>query len=176
MFFLHFNWFDYCLVFVIFLSLSLGFFRGFFREVISLASWIVAFVIAVKFTTDLALSINPYIKSLFAAKVVSFILLFIVVLTIGMVFNYLVKQVIRKHGTTFFDRILGILFGFTRGAVISFLIIFLLSISPLKSTDWYKKSYFTQEVKDISTAIQQQASFSNVKLSKLTKKILKKIG
>ena len=51
--FSHFNWFDYFLVVIIFLSLLYGLRRGFLREIISSVSWLAAFFVAIMFASDL---------------------------------------------------------------------------------------------------------------------------
>src|SRR5205085_9070962 len=48
------NWFDYLLLIILILSILGGFGRGFIREILSLLTWIAAFIIATLFSHTLA--------------------------------------------------------------------------------------------------------------------------
>ena len=52
-------WFDYAVLTVLGLSLVLGAFRGILRELVSLAGWIAAFVLATAFSGIAAPTATP---------------------------------------------------------------------------------------------------------------------
>lgn len=114
----HFNWLDYLIVCLIGFSALISLFRGFIRELISLISWLGGLLLSLQFAADLApffirVSDLPSVRYFFA-----FVLIFIAVVVAGIIFNAVVSKVLSITGFSIFDRLLGLLFGATRGAVI----------------------------------------------------------
>jgi len=153
---IHFNWFDYCLVGIVFLSLIFGLLRGFLREIISLITWIAAFFVAIMFTSELVVYFNQYIKTEFLSSLASFLSLFIVTLIIGALINYIVTSIVRKTGLSIPDRFLGAVFGFIRGFLIALLVIFLLTNTQWQEKKWFQKSQLTCQFQSISSWMQEK--------------------
>jgi membrane protein required for colicin V production len=152
-----FNWFDYCLVAIIFLSLLLGIKRGFLREIISLMTWIAAFFVAIIFASDVTVYLSQYMKSEFLASLTSFLSLFIVTLIVGAIINYIVTRLVQKAGLTVADRLFGAVFGGCRGVMIVLFVVFLLSNTDLQNSTWYQKSQLTYSLQGASSWIQERA-------------------
>jgi len=150
------NWFDICLLVVVFLSFLLGLMRGFAREIISLIFWIVAFFVAILFTNEVATYISVYVKSEFIASIASFLLLFVGVLVIGALVNVIVSAFVSKSGLTISDRFLGSIFGLIRGVLIAVLAVFLLSNSNLQEKSWFQKSQLAYSLQGVSSWIQSR--------------------
>jgi len=152
-----FNWFDYCLAVVIFLSLILGIKRGFVKEIISIITWLAAFFVAILFTNYLAIYFGQYIKSALLANFVGFFVLFVGVLIIGALVNYIITQLVQKTGLTIADRFFGAIFGGVRGILIVLLIVFIVSAANFQSAQWYQKSQLTYRLQGVSNWIQDSA-------------------
>ena len=150
------NWFDICLLVLISLSFLLGLMRGFAREVISLITWIVAFFLAILFTNELVGYISVYVKSEFIASIASFLIIFVGVLVIGALVNFIVSSFVSKSGLTISDRFLGSIFGLVRGALIAVLLVFLLSNSNLQEKPWFQKSQLAYSLQGVSSWIQSR--------------------
>jgi len=144
------TWFDYCIIVVISFSILLGIKRGLLREVISLMTWIAAFIVAIVFSEDLALLyIKQYVGDEFLSLIISFLVLFIMTLTIGMIVNYIVTGLIVTAGNIIWiNHIFGGFFGFLRGLMVTLLIMFLLMSTPTRDQEWFKKSQTTIVLKE----------------------------
>ena len=142
------NWFDYCAIVIIASSLLIGAIRGFFHEVIALLTWASAFTISILFAEELSSYICHYIKIESLSVIISFLLLFITVLIIGTIINYLVVSfVMRSMNLIWINHFFGAIFGFVRGGVITLLVVFLLANTAIQAKDWFKKSYSAQLLK-----------------------------
>ena len=75
------NWVDIVILVIIALSAVISLFRGFFREAISLATWVVAFWVAIQFSGKLDPMLGGLINSPTARMTVAFASLFLITLT-----------------------------------------------------------------------------------------------
>ncbi len=137
---------DYVIVGVVGVSALVGILRGFFSEMLSLLSWVLAGVVALTFTPHLAalLADSIDIPSLRAA--VAFIILFLAVLVLASVVGMLMNKVIKKNGFSNADRILGVLFGLSRGLVIVTVLVLLGGFTPFTSDAWWQESRLISHV------------------------------
>lgn len=120
---------DAVIIGIIVFSLLVSLWRGFIREVLSLASWVAAFFIAGKFYPHLSLLLIDvdivYLqKSEFLRNGVAATILFVAVVMIGGVINMLLAQLADRTGLTGTDRVLGAAFGMLRGIFIVAAILF----------------------------------------------------
>lgn len=109
---------DFFIVAVIAVSLLVGWRRGFLREVLSLASWVVALAAAVNFAAPLGAYFAAIIAQELLQTVAAFALIFVITL---FAFSYLSHRLclwLALSGVTGVDRTLGILFGVARGVLI----------------------------------------------------------
>ena len=81
-------WIDVIIAIVVVLSAAIGFFRGFLREVLGLATWIVAFFVAFRFAPKVETLLVDWIDMDSARLVVAFAAVFIGVLIVGAILNY----------------------------------------------------------------------------------------
>ncbi|MBV02851.1 MAG: colicin V production CvpA [Rhodobacteraceae bacterium] len=129
---------DLGILIVIFLSGTLAYFRGFFREVLSITSWILAAILAFNFAPnfDPILKSTPVVgdffrKSCDISLITSFVLLFTISLTIFVLLIPLFSSFTKKTYLKSIDRVFGFLFGIIRGALI--IVILFVSYHQFKS-------------------------------------------
>lgn len=109
---------DYCIIALLVVSAGFGFVRGFFREIVTTASWIAGLWLASRGTSYLEHFIVQWFADPFVRKLVATALVFVLVVTLGAVVGLLLQRFVQ--GTVFMpiDRMLGVFFGFFRGAVL----------------------------------------------------------
>jgi len=131
---------DYSVLGVIGLSVLLSVWRGFMREVLSLAAWVVAFLIAFMFADAGAAYLAAYVSVPSVRIILAFGGLFLVTLFIGGLINILVAQLVKTTGLSGTDRMIGIVFGVVRGVAIIGLLVLLAGLTPLPSDPWWNES------------------------------------
>jgi membrane protein required for colicin V production len=119
------NWVDWLIIVVLLVSTLLSLWRGFVREALSLAAWVLAFVIAGVFADPLAGLMAAFISNDTGRYIAAYVLLFVAVLVLGNVANALMSKVIKISGLSLLDRLLGTAFGFTRGLIIVLVVNFI---------------------------------------------------
>ncbi len=133
-------WIDIVIIALIVLSAVLSLFRGFVKEALALASWLVAFWVAMVFHEDLAVVLSQWLEEPSVQKITAFSILFICVLLLGALVNYLAGKLVSKTGLTGTDRMLGVLFGVARGAVIVAVLVLLAGLTALPQDSWWQES------------------------------------
>lgn len=135
-------WIDVVVLALIALSAILSLFRGFVKEALALATWLVAFWVAMGFYEALAQWLAQWISTPSAQKVTAFVLLFICVLLLGAAINYLAGKLVAKTGLTGTDKMLGVVFGAARGAVIIAILVLMAGLTPMPQDPWWQESQF----------------------------------
>lgn len=132
---------DYVILGSIAVSMVLSLLRGFTIEAISLASWIAAFVIARLFSLPFAVLLNDLVDPPSMRQPVAFILLFVLTLIVGALIKHLAKAFINATGLSGTDRLLGMVFGAARGALLVVVSLSVLSRTTQMPADpWWQKS------------------------------------
>ena len=138
---------DWLIIAVVVLSTLLSLKRGFVKEVMSLVTWVVAFIVAVKFTSPLQSLLVDQVQNDQIRYIVAFIALFIATLVIGALVNFMLGSLVQATGLSSTDRVIGMLFGFVRGALIVVAFISLLSLSPaIEKSDMWKSSQLVPQL------------------------------
>lgn len=131
---------DYIILAVVAVSILISLVRGFVKELISLVIWILGFWIAIKFYHALAIVFEHYIANSAIRHITSFTVIFLVVLILGALFNYLLSFIIIKTGLSGTDRLLGMIFGFARGVLLVAMLLLLISSTSFVEDAWWKQS------------------------------------
>ncbi|MGD2055309.1 MAG: CvpA family protein [Gammaproteobacteria bacterium] len=133
-------WIDIAIVALIVLSAVLSLFRGFVKEALALASWLMALWIAMIFYEQLANVLAQWITEPSIQKVVAFCILFISVLLVGAMVNFLASGLVTKTGLAGTDRLLGVVFGVARGAFIVAILVLFAGLTPMPQDAWWHDS------------------------------------
>jgi membrane protein required for colicin V production len=135
-------WIDVVIISLIALSAILSLFRGFVKEALALITWLVALWVAMAFYEELAVWLSQWIATPSAQKVTAFGILFICVLLLGAMVNYLAGKLVDKTGLTGTDKLLGVIFGVARGAAIVAILVLLAGLTPVPQDPWWQDSQF----------------------------------
>lgn len=121
-------------------SFLLGAWRGLVYEVLSVLSWIAAFILAQVFAPEVAAWL-PMGQSPQALKhAAAFLLVFAVVVFAGGLLAWLVKKLVEAVGLRPVDRALGAGFGLLRGALLLMAIAIVVNMTPMHRDDWWTES------------------------------------
>ena len=112
------TWIDYAVIAIVGVSILLSIIHGLVREILSLVSWVAAFIVAQIYATDVAALLpaalaNPSLR-LFAGFIAVFLTVLVIMTLLAMAVSGLIKSV----GLGFADRALGAVFGLVRGVAI----------------------------------------------------------
>lgn len=132
--------FDYLVIFVLIASVVISTLRGLVKEMISLASWIVAFVVANAYGAELARMLPDMVPGEVVRLILAFIVLFIGVRILMGLLGMAVDALIKAGGLSLADRGLGGLFGLGRGLVIVLAAIILCGMTTIPQQDFWKNA------------------------------------
>lgn len=134
------SWVDLVIVAIIGLSVITGLVRGFVKELIALAVWILAFWLAFHYAQDFDPWLKKYIQDKTARTVTAFILILVATLIAGGLVNVLLSFLLKFSGLSGTDRILGMGFGFIRGVFIVALLMVIVEMTSLPHQEYAKES------------------------------------
>lgn len=120
---------DYLILTLGLSSLLLGMWRGMIYELLALMSWLLAFYVATRYPT--ALMYWMPIDSVLVRKLLSFVLLFLLVLVVVKLLARASTTLVRSLQLGMFDSVLGGLFGLARGVLLVCVVAFILRMTPL---------------------------------------------
>lgn len=130
---------DYILLAILVVSVAVGIFRGFFKEALSLVTWVVALWASFRFAhflEPMLASVSSEALKMWAARIIAFILILIA----GGLINALVGMLVSKTGLTGTDRVLGMVFGAARGVLIIGIVVMIFRMLELDRDEWWAQS------------------------------------
>ncbi len=134
-------WPDYIIIVIIAVSTVISLLRGFVRESLALAGWILSIWISLIFMHQMTIFINPYLNlPPSILSLVSFALLFISTLIVSALVTNLFSELVDKTGLSGTDRSIGMLFGIARGGIIVGIIVLLAGFTRVPQDPWWKES------------------------------------
>ncbi|WP_418138814.1 CvpA family protein [Marinomonas sp. RS-M-Aa-14] len=89
---------DWLIIAVVILSTLLSLKRGFVKEVLSLLTWVIAFVVAVKFSNQMQVLLVEQVQNDQIRYIVAFITLFIATLIVGALVSFLLRLFDSSYG------------------------------------------------------------------------------
>jgi membrane protein required for colicin V production len=149
------NLVDYLIIVVLLASMVLGALRGFVREAVGLLSWLGGVWLAWRYAPLLEPHLGGAIGeppvSTWAARV----LIVIAVLLAGWLIAAILGYLLRHSGLSLLvDRLLGLLFGVLRGAVVVALFVLLGRFVELDRVEWWQASQLLPYASELAGWIQ----------------------
>lgn len=135
-------WIDYSIGLLILVSAVIGLVRGFVREALALATWIAAIWVGIHYAGDLTPLLQKSIEYPPLCHALSFGALFLLTLLVGGIVRYILQHLVDSTGLSGSNRILGMLFGFMRGAVFLALLVIFAGMTSLPQEVWWQQSQF----------------------------------
>jgi len=137
----HMTWVDYLIVGIIGLSALISLVRGFVREALSLAAWILAISVAWGYFRWFSGYLPVWVGTPSLRLGLAFFILFLVVLILGGLVGFLIGQWLDKTGLSGGDQLLGMIFGAARGALLVAILVLLAGLTALPQDPWWRDSY-----------------------------------
>lgn len=130
---------DLLILMALTLSLIFGFIRGFVREVLALAGWVLAVLVARWFNESLSAWLAPMVGTPSVRLVLAYGSLFFGTLVVCSLLAYALSLAVDASGLSLIDRVFGGLFGVVRGALL--VLISLMLLAPFVKNDaWFRDS------------------------------------
>ena len=143
---------DYVILAVVGASSLLSLLRGFVKEAVSLAAWVLAFAVTGHFYDRLAVRLTYFNDAMVRIAVASALLFTLTLIVAGLCGNIL-RALITKAGLSGTDRLLGVVFGVLRGVLVVCAVLALLQIlfkfhilTFIADEPWWKDSLFIPEL------------------------------
>jgi membrane protein required for colicin V production len=132
---------DWILLGVLLASMVVGLWRGLVYEVLSLAGWVAAFVVAQWWAPDVV-GWLPWMKGASDSLqyAVAFTLVFVLTVFAAGLVSWLIKKLVETVGLRPVDRTLGGFFGLARGVVLLLALTVVLQLTGLSRDDWWSSA------------------------------------
>ena len=136
--------FDYVISLIFVISIVIGIWRGFVKEALSIAAWIMAFWLGNAFCHEAGDFLNQYISIPTETFRIwaGFVLVFVATLLAFGLFSAIVSKLLLHGPVKTLDRFLGIGFGALRAAAIVVFLMLLARGFGLDQSEWWTKSQF----------------------------------
>ena len=109
---------DIILIGITLVSALLAMVRGFSREILSIASWVIAAVLTLMFYKSAIPLVQPYVASTTIASIIAAVSIFIVALIVVSLITMKIADMIIDSRIGALDRALGFVFGAVRGVLL----------------------------------------------------------
>jgi len=130
---------DWVIVAIIAMSMLFGLLRGLVREAFSLAGWLAALVVARTFFEPFDEMLGPLVTTPSLRHLAAYAGLFIGTLVVSWLLGYAVMSLVDAAGLKWSDRLLGGIFGLSRGLIV--VLALLILIQPFVEHDpWWHES------------------------------------
>lgn len=138
------NLFDLLILVTLLIATLIGAWRGFVREVLSVLTWILAFVLAWIFAGSVSTLFAGFLNEPVLRHVLAFALIFVMIFALGMVATWLIHKFIPpKRILHFANMALGGLVGVARGAVIVIILFLFAGLTSIPQQSWWVGAAFT---------------------------------
>lgn len=124
------NWLTILLLLILGFTTFRAYRNGFVRELVSLASVIVAVAVAGVFYDNLYPNVEPIVDNAIIARLISFLTLFTAVVIAGQVAAFLLKQSVQMLNLGGADQLAGGAFGLLKGVLVCQVILVALVVFP----------------------------------------------
>jgi membrane protein required for colicin V production len=129
--------FDYTVLIIIGACIIMSMMRGAMREMLSIVGWLAALYVAKTYSTQLVPLLPQDIPTDSLSLLAAFLILFLGVLLVVSLLSIALSSILKKIGLSWLNRFFGALFGFAKGLLIVFILVFLAGLTNIpKDINW----------------------------------------
>ena len=132
--------FDDVVIIILAASVVISLMRGLVREILSLGSWVVAFVLANAYGAELAKMLPAAVPGEVVRTMVGFVALFIGVRIVMGLVSVAISALVSAAGLGIVDRGLGAVFGFARGIIFVFAAVIVCGMTDMPQQAFWKNA------------------------------------
>lgn len=147
-------WADWFLLAALVISILIGVFRGFTRELLGLVSWIVALGAALFLAPHAVPLLEPHVATPSLRVAGAYAGVFFGVLLAGAIITYVVSTLVRKSPLSGVDRMVGAGFGLARGVLIAVLLVWLVGLTPAREDPWWGESALIPQLEGLARGLE----------------------
>ena len=136
--------FDFVVLIIFVVSISISVVRGIVRESLSLAGWVIAYMVAKAFAKDFVSMLPLSITGDSLRVLISFSALFLSVLLVMSLITILASALVKTVGLGSVDRLFGAFFGLARGLLAVLLLVLLAGLTTLPQEPFWKKALLSK--------------------------------
>jgi len=145
--------FDYAVLAIVGVSVLLSVIHGLVRELLSLASWVVAFLVAQFFASAIAPLLPAAIPGEQLRLLAAFLAVFLVVLFAMTLAAIAISSIVRRVGLGFADRAFGAAFGLVRGLAIVLSAVLLAGLTALPREPWWRHAMLSAPLEALANSV-----------------------
>lgn len=146
--------FDYVFLLILLVSVLISVVRGLVKEVLSLLSWVGAFVVAKYGAPVVAGWLSGFIEHPKIRIAFGFVLVMVASVLLFSLLSLQIVKLVKMTGLTGTDRALGVFFGLARGVVIAVLLVLVLSLTPLPQERYWREAFFRYPLETMASWMQ----------------------
>jgi membrane protein required for colicin V production len=162
------NWTDYAIIALLIASCVVGLVRGLLREVISLITWVAALWLAWEFADVLAPHLGGALSEAAVRPWAARTIIFVLVLLVGAGVGAIVAHFVRLSIFNSLDRLLGLVFGLLRGAVVLGVLAMLCHAVRLNEETWYRGSTLVPYAEQAGNVLRGLVGERKIRASSMT--------
>ncbi len=155
------SWVDLLIVVVCLGSAGFGYWRGFAQEALSVITWLAAIWLAWRASWVIEPLLGNWVVAPELQVWVARAVIFLLILVMGGVVVWLVRELIRHSGLTRTDRLLGSLFGLIRGVLIIGLAVLVLEFTGLVQDPWWQEARLSPFSERVAGGIRYYAALGS---------------
>jgi membrane protein required for colicin V production len=146
------TWFDVAVVIVLGLSVLLGILHGIVKELMALAAWIAAFLVARQFAASAAALLPAGVQPDGARTALAFTALVVATLLASWIVTYVLSRIVKASGMSAADRSLGAAFGLVRGLAVVIVCVLVAGMTPIVKDPGWQQAWLAPPLEEIATA------------------------
>lgn len=142
------TWFDFAVMAILLVSLSLGVWRGLVYEVLSLAGWPIAFVLSRMYAGEIA-PLMPLMQETMRIAL-AYAVVFIAALIVWGILAWLFSRLMKAVGLGWLDRMMGALFGVLRGVLVILALVWLAGLTNIPEQPFWRAAQTSRAAENVA--------------------------